>query len=157
MFNHAPEGYICPFCTFLQVGETERNHPQDIIYQDSLVTAFIAPRWFPRNEGHVLIIPNEHFENIYDLPRQYAHRIQDLAQEVAIAFKQVYHCDGVSTRQHNEPAGNQDVWHYHLHVFPRYKGDDLYRSSRSSEDASLEKRNTYANKLRAFFATRDLS
>ena len=104
------------------------------------MTAFMALLWWPNNEGHVLIIPNQHFENIYDLPRQYAHRIQDLAQEIAIAFKHIYGCDGVSTRQHNEPAGNQDVWHYHLHVFPRYAGDNLYHSHRSREPAPPEKR-----------------
>jgi histidine triad (HIT) family protein len=42
-------------------------------------------------------------------------------------MKEAYRCDGTSFRQHNEPAGNQDVWHYHLHVFPRYHGNDLYR------------------------------
>jgi diadenosine tetraphosphate (Ap4A) HIT family hydrolase len=42
--------------------------------------------------------------------------------------------DGTSTRQHNEPAGNQDVWHYHEHVFPRYDGDELYRRQRARVD-----------------------
>ncbi len=37
-------------------------------------------------------------------------------------------CDGVSTRQHNEPAGNQHMWHYHMHVTPRFRGDDLYKT-----------------------------
>lgn len=40
-------------------------------------------------------------------------------------MKAAYGCDGVSTRQHNEPAGDQDVWHYHLHVVPRWHGDAL--------------------------------
>lgn len=154
MFNHAPDGYVCPFCSFLQGNNNSFNHQNDVVSQDSLVTAFIAPRWWPNNEGHVLIVPNEHFENLYDLPHQYAHRIQDLAQEIALAFKQVYHCHGVSTRQHNEPAGNQDVWHYHLHVFPRYEGDNLYRNSRSHEIAPLEKRWAYAKQLKTFLTSR---
>jgi histidine triad (HIT) family protein len=45
-------------------------------------------------------------------------------------MKKVYTCDGVSTRQHNEPAGNQDVWHYHLHVTPRYENDNFYSTQR---------------------------
>jgi hypothetical protein len=45
---------------------------------------------------------------------------------VATAMKTLYRCSGVSTRQHNEPDGNQDVWHFHQHVFQRYPGDDLY-------------------------------
>jgi histidine triad (HIT) family protein len=43
-------------------------------------------------------------------------------------MKSHYSCDGISTRQHNEPAGHQDVSHYHLYVFPRYAGDHLYAS-----------------------------
>ncbi len=156
MFNHEPENYICPFCVFLRDGSNLVNQPQDLVYQDKFATAFVAPRWWPNNEGHVLIIPNEHFENLYDLPQSYAHRIQDIAQAIAIAFKHTYHCDGVSTRQHNEPAGNQDVWHYHLHIFPRYQDDKLYHSRRSDVDAALDKRQMYAEKLKCFLIERSL-
>ena len=154
MFHHAPDGYVCPFCAIVQGNHDPFTSRKDVVFQDTLVTAFIAPFWWPNNEGHVMIIPNEHFENLYDLPGQYAHRIQDLAQAIALAFKQVYHCHGVSTRQHNEPAGGQDVWHYHLHVFPRYEGDNLYRQSRSREMAPPEKRWVYAQQVKAFLANR---
>jgi len=63
----------------------------------------------------------------------------------------MYACDGVSTRQHNEPDGGQDVWHYHLHVFPRYTGDDLYRSPADKEFLPPEKRMQYAQRLRDYF------
>jgi histidine triad (HIT) family protein len=144
MFNHEPIGYVCPFCLLAQGSQDTYNSQQDIIYQDKLVTAFISPRWWPNNPGNVLIIPSKHFENIYDLPASYAYRIQDIAKEVAIALKEVYKCDGVSTRQHNEPAGGQDVWHYHLHVLPRYQGDNLYRSIANKEFTSLEERIVYS-------------
>jgi histidine triad (HIT) family protein len=74
------------------------------------------------------VIPAAHFENLYDLPDALGADIHRVARRVAIAMKTAYGCAGVSTRQHNESAGNQDVWHYHLHVFPRYPGDDLYGS-----------------------------
>jgi histidine triad (HIT) family protein len=156
LFNHEPSNYPCPFCLFLAGGDNLVNRPQDLVYQDSRVTALVAPGWWPNNEGHILIIPNEHYENLYDLPRAYAHRIHDLAQAIAIAFKHVYRCHGVSTRQHNEPAGNQDVWHYHLHVFPRYDGDNLYHSHRSSGFAPPEKRQAYAERLKLFLAESNL-
>ena len=57
-------------------------------------------------------------------------RIALMAQQVALAMKRAWAPEGVSTRQHNEPAGNQHVWHYHLHVFPRFEGDMLYRQLR---------------------------
>lgn len=74
-----------------------------------------SARW--ANPGHILILPNPHFENIYDLPESYAAAIHHAARMITLALKESYGCDGVSTRQHNEPGDNQDVWHYHLHVF----------------------------------------
>ena len=62
----------------------------------------------------------------------------------------VYDCDGVSTRQHNEPAGNQGVWQYHQHVFPRNKGDKLYFLEQA--EMPIEKRARYALKLRDYFS-----
>ena len=75
-------------------------------------------------------MPNEHIENLYDMPAPVGHAMFDLLQLTAIALKETYRCDGTSIRQHNEPAGNQDVWHFHIHVFPRYAGDDLYLNQR---------------------------
>jgi histidine triad (HIT) family protein len=67
-----------------------------------------------------------------------------------LALKKAYACDGVSTRQHNEPAGGQDVWHYHLHVFPRFAGDDLYRSG--YRETTPDERRPYADRLREALA-----
>ncbi len=92
------------------------------------MTALISSHQYPNNPGNTIIVPNEHFENIFDLPLHYARDIHRVAQLLAMGMKQVYACDGVSTRQHNEPAGNQDVWHYHLHVTPRYPNDGFYTS-----------------------------
>jgi histidine triad (HIT) family protein len=148
MYNHAPVDYECPFCLAVAGRETERmlTRQQDIVYRDQAVTAFIASHWWPNNSGHVLIIPNAHYENIYDLPLELGGAIHSVAQQIAIAFKTSYHCDGVSTRQHNESAGNQEVWHYHLHIFPRYTGDNLYAESRIL--TTPDQRWPYAEKLR---------
>lgn len=150
MYNHAPPGYVCPFCLVVQGIENEHVYTkqQDIVYQDENVTAFISAGWWPNNPGHVLIVPNRHFENMYDLPLSYAGAIQQVAQQLALAMKETYRCDGVSTRQHNEPAGNQDVWHYHLHLFPRYTNDDLYQLR--SRFTTPKERLPYANKLKAY-------
>lgn len=130
MHNHAAYDYPCPFCLLVQ-GIKNRHVESiysDIVCQSEVVTAVISSHQWPRNPGNVLIIPNQHYENIYDLPPHLAADIQEAAQIIAIAMKQVYDCDGVSTRQHNEPAGSQDVWHYHLHVTPRYHGDRFYET-----------------------------
>ena len=92
-------------------------------------------------------MPNDHVENIYALSRELGADIHETARLIALAMKAAYSCDGVSTRQHNEPAGQQEVWHYHLHVFPRYEGDELYTSP--ARLTSAEEREPYANALRA--------
>ncbi|WP_327657448.1 HIT family protein [Streptomyces sp. NBC_00483] len=60
-----------------------------------------------------------------------------------------YDCAGVSTRQQNEPAGGQTVWHFHQHLFPRYPGDDLYASAPQPDALPAERRRAYAERLRA--------
>ena len=132
MYNHAPEIYHCPFCLLIEGVQNEHVHSMesDIVYHDDVVTAFIGSHQWPNNHGNVIVVPNEHFENIYDLPLRFAQDIHRMAKRLAIAMKNVYSCDGVSTRQHNEPAGSQDVWHYHLHVTPRYENDNYYGTQR---------------------------
>jgi len=85
----------------------------------------MATRRFPNNQGHVLVIPNQHFENIFDLPIEITPHIHQLAKAIAGAMKATYHCDGILFRQQNEPAGGQHIWHYHLHIIPRYQNDDF--------------------------------
>ncbi len=150
MYNHEPKDYICPFCLVVKGIENEHvlTSQKDIIYKDEYITAFIGAGCWKNNKGHVIIIPNEHIENIYDLPNEISAKIHELERIVAIAFKNVYKCDGVSSRQHNEPYGSQDVWHYHLHVFPRYKDDNLYGNKREMLDG--EERVEYARRLREY-------
>ena len=153
MYSHTPSGYLCPMCNRLSGYEDEYAAKEDIVLQTDLVTAFISPKWWINNPGHVIIIPNKHFENIYNLPQEYGHAVFDTAQKIAVAFKEAYRSDGTSLRQHNEPAGNQDIWHFHLHVFPRYNNDNLYLNHDKSSYTSKEERLPYANKLRNYFST----
>jgi len=148
MYHHAPADYVCPFCALVANIENENllSRRADIVLKRSLITAFIGLRQWPNNLGGVIVIPNEHFENIYDLPAHLAAEIHAVAQAIAIAMKAAFGCDGVSTRQHNEPAGNQDVWHYHLHVTPRYTGDNFYATQ--GEDMPASQRAQLARQLK---------
>jgi len=151
MHNHAPKDYACPFCLLLKGIQNEHvvSIHSDIFYHNDDVTAFVSSHQWPNNPGHALVIPNQHYENIYDLPPELGGKIHQVAQKVALAMKSLYGCDGTSTRQHNEPDGNQDVWHYHLHVFPRYAGDDLYGTGRA--EMPVAERAQYASRLRTYF------
>lgn len=146
--SHAPHDYRCPFCLLLQGVFDERNQPDDVVGVTGLAYARIAPKWWPANPGGVLVIPRGHHENLYDLPDDVGHEIWDLTRRVAVAMKDAYRCDGVSTRQHNEPAGDQDVWHLHVHVLPRYQGDRLYLRHLDAAYVPAADRAPYAERLR---------
>ena len=155
MYNHAPEHYICPFCQIAKGEKTELgNQEPDVIFRDAFLTASICAKWVRSNPGHVIIMPNEHTENIYDVSEEIGHKVFDFSKQVAVALKETYRCAGVSTRQHNEPAGNQDVWHYHVHVFPRYEGDNLYLNHNDTYWPTAEQKKPYADKLKNYFATK---
>jgi histidine triad (HIT) family protein len=145
VYNHAPADYRCPFCR--NIAEGVADGPLEVLYRDDSVFVKMNPRWWPHNPGGALVIPNEHYENVFDLPAELGSPIQSAVRSAAIAMKLAFGCDGVSTRQHNEPAGNQDVWHYHVHVFPRWDGDDLY--STDGERADVGELRRRADALRA--------
>ena len=151
MYHHAPLDYICPFCLLVQGLESSESQlkPTDIVSQTPQATAFMATRKYPNNPGHVLVIPNKHFENMYDLPLDLSSKIHALSREIALAMKSEYLCDGILVRQHNEPAGDQHVWHYHLHVIPRYRDDNFYSTQKVPFEA--DDRARYAQKLRSWF------
>jgi histidine triad (HIT) family protein len=75
--SNAPENYECPICLGVQGIESEATlmKSTDVAYKDELVTAFINSFFVGKNVGHVIIVPNEHFENIYTLPAEYGHKI----------------------------------------------------------------------------------
>lgn len=153
MYNHAPGDYVCPLCQIARGEPTKDGSQEDsIVFRNDMITVFVAGRWWRSNPGHVLVIPNEHFENIYDLPEEVGHAVFDASKLIALALKEVYKCDGTSTRQHNEPAGNQDAWHYHLHIYPRYEGDNLYLNHKDTYWPTMEEKKPYADKLKAYFS-----
>jgi len=153
MHNHSPENYICPLCQIARGEVTEKgNQEESVVFRDKNLTIFIAGKWWRSNPGHVIIIPNSHIENIYDMPEAMGHKIFDFSKKVATVLKETYKCDGVSTRQHNEPAGNQDVYHFHLHIFPRYKGDNLYLNHEDTYWPSQAEKQPYVDKLKDYFS-----
>ncbi len=150
MFNHQPPDYVCPFCELLAGNESEYNKKQDIVFQNEYATACVAPKWWVNNHGHVLVIPNKHIENLYDISDDDLAEVYKVVKKVATAVRSTYDCQGTSTRQHNEPAGNQDVWHFHVHIYPRYDNDDLYKNHDKKAFVSAVARAPFAEKLRNF-------
>jgi histidine triad (HIT) family protein len=146
--RHAADGYECNFCKVVRGDRGPLTSQHDVIYRTEDMTAFVSSHWWPANPGHVLIIPNRHIENLYEFPPELGTPLMDATRRVAIALKAAFRCDGVSTRQHNEPAGDQDVWHFHQHVFPRWEGDRLYVRHAEKALAPEDERRRRASRLR---------
>jgi histidine triad (HIT) family protein len=152
--GHSPPEYRCPFCDVVGGLETEWNSQADVVWRDEMTTAFISPKWWEPSPGHVIVVPNDHFENLYDIPEETLAAVYATAKRIALGLRAAYHCEGTSTRQHNEPGGGQDVWHFHVHVFPRGREDRLYESNARTHWPGPEERLPYAKVLRAELESR---
>ncbi len=113
----------------------------------------MSPRWWPANPGHVIVIPNEHFADLRDIPDEASSGPSTRPRSASRRrWREARGCDGTSTRQHNGSGAGQDVFHFHVHVFPRFAGDGLYARDAEFRWASPEERAPYAERLREVLA-----
>jgi histidine triad (HIT) family protein len=131
----------CIFCRIAQ-----KRVPANLVYEDEKAMAFLDIR--PLNEGHTLIIPKLHYENIFDIPQELIMHIQGVTKRVALAVKKATQADGISIMQQNGKAAGQEIFHLHVHVIPRFAGQKLSKFSETSE-ASKEKLSQTAAKIRS--------
>lgn len=152
MYSHAPKNYQCPFCLLISNMQNEDlySNKDDIFYQDESIIGFISSHWRDNIEGIALIAPVKHVENLYDMDELFFGKAMKLAQKVAICMREKYpNCKGITLRQNNEPEGNQDVWHFHLHVIPRFNEEELYKGEKYL--ANPAHRKIYADVLKNYF------
>ena len=97
--------------------------PTNTLYEDEDFRVILDNS--PAAKGHSLIIPKQHFENIYSTDDAYLAKLLPVAKKVANALKKTFNCDGVNIVQNNEPAAGQTVFHLHVHVIPRYNDDKV--------------------------------
>lgn len=128
--NNAPFGYACPFCGIAETLPFPAPESA-VVLVDLNVFALIPTHHYAGISGNCLIVPRNHYENVLDIPDQLGSDFFRATRRLAHAMRNSFGCEGISTRQHNGPAGNQDVWHYHLHVFPRYLNDALYAGEKA--------------------------
>ena len=103
----------CPFCK----AESER----DIIASSSLSVAFYDG--FPVSPGHALIIPKRHVSSFFDLSKDEQQDLLNLADRVKRLVEERYHPDGYNIGINVGEAAGQSIFHVHLHLIPRFKGD----------------------------------
>ena len=93
--------------------------PGFIPYQSETIAVLIAV------EGHVLIVPKQEYKDIYELPDKIAAEIMQTAVRVSRALKNSTDCEGINLIQSNGIAAGQTVFHFHLHIKPRFKDDGI--------------------------------
>lgn len=113
----------CIFCKIIK-GEI----PSEKIYEDDKVLAFLDIK--PVHKGHVLVIPKEHYENLIETPDEIVSEIWKAAKKIGQAVKIAMEADGVNFGVNNGKAAGQEVFHMHIHIIPRFEGDELSNWSR---------------------------
>src|ERR671914_1471716 len=106
----------CTFCNLVSgAGEVSASS------EDADAVAFMDIQ--PVNAGHALVVPREHHESLFDVPRELGVHLFDVTMRVAAAVKRVTQCEGLNIVVNSGAAAGQDEMHYHVHIIPRRRGD----------------------------------
>jgi histidine triad (HIT) family protein len=101
----------CIFCKIIK-----KEAPASRVYEDEQVVAFMSNR--PVNEGHALVVPKKHYENIYDIPEDEIAYLFRIVKRVAHAVRDAMAAEGIRVVQNNGCAAGQVIFHFHVHVIP---------------------------------------
>lgn len=123
----------CIFCKIVK-GEIPANK----IYEDKTTLAFLDIS--PVNIGHALVIPKEHFVNIYETPEEIMTDMVKTVKKISHAIKKGLKADGINVTMNNDPAAGQVVFHSHIHVIPRIANDGfgLWHGKSSYQEGEKE-------------------
>lgn len=108
----------CIFCKIIK-GEI----PADKFYEDDNFLVILDAG--PVSPGHSLIIPKSHFVNIFDAPEEALVKIGPITQKISQAIKKSVKADGLNIHINNDKEAGQVVFHAHIHLIPRFQGDNL--------------------------------
>lgn len=106
-------------CIFCKIANGEI--PSNTLYEDDNFRVIFDLG--PATKGHALILPKEHFDNIYEIDDEHAAKAFVLAKKMAGAMTKAFECDGFNVIQNNGESAGQSVFHFHMHLIPRYEGD----------------------------------
>jgi histidine triad (HIT) family protein len=106
----------CIFCKII-AGEI----PSATIYEDEDFKVIMDIS--PAAKGHAVILPKRHCATLFELDDTTAGKALTVARKVAAAIKEEFQCDGINLLQNNGEAAGQTVFHFHIHLIPRYKSD----------------------------------
>ena len=131
-------------CIFCQIAAGEI--PAEIVQQDEHTISFMDIN--PWTRGHALVIPRIHSRNLYEIEEQDLAHVAAAAKRLALRMRERLGCDGVNVLNSCESAAWQTVFHFHVHVIPRYEDDPL-RLPGAPQQADPEQLREVAEELRA--------
>ena len=79
----------------------------------------------PASKGHALILPKDHYADLYELDDELAAKVLVLAKKMITKLRDIVGCDGYNVLQNNGEIAGQTVFHYHMHLIPRYESDEV--------------------------------
>lgn len=106
-------------CIFCKIANGDI--PSRTIYENDLFRVILDNG--PATDGHALVLPKDHYANLFEIPADTAAEAMKTAQTVAAMLKEKLHADGLNLVQNNGETAGQTVHHFHMHIIPRYKGD----------------------------------
>jgi histidine triad (HIT) family protein len=125
----------CIFCQIIR-----KQSPASIVYEDEQVVAFLSNR--PVNEGHTLVVPKKHYENIYEISEEEAAYLFKVTKRVAHAVRDAMDAEGIRLVQNNGLAAGQVIFHVHIHVIPMRSTEGFihgkaFRDATNHRDAEM--------------------
>lgn len=100
-----------------------REIPADIVYEDAHTLAFLDTT--PVTSGHAIVVPKKFARNLFDADDEILGSVMHTVQKISWALRGTLGAEGVNIHINNEPVAGQIVFHFHIHVIPRYTGDGL--------------------------------
>lgn len=108
-------------CIFCKIANGEI--PAATLYEDENFRVILDLG--PASKGHALILPKQHAANLFELPDEIAAKVLPLAKSVAARLQEGLGADGINLVQNNGEAAGQTVFHFHMHLIPRYQNDTV--------------------------------
>lgn len=108
----------CIFCKIVR-----KEIPSYNIYEDKEVLAFLDIN--PLTKGHCLVVPKDHYESLFDIEENTLQRVISATKNISAKIKKSLKTDGINFISNNGQIAGQKVPHFHLHIVPRYKNDQL--------------------------------
>lgn len=130
----------CIFCKL-----ANGDIPTNVVYEDSDFTVIMDAS--PATKGHSLILPKNHFANLFELDEETTNKVLPLAKKVAAHMTEKLGCDGFNLVQNNGETAGQTVFHFHMHLIPRYKDDNQVIGWKPN-DADAEEQKKILDKIK---------